>query len=250
MPGRAGLRPLKAWRYVGVFGAELMLCVASARIGPARQTFWAVWDRAAGRLHERTRLGAGHVRLTPGRVHVADGPVVIELELSEEAGIETVCPSGSSYAWTRKQGGIGAQGTVTIAGRSRPLQARAVVDDTAAYYGRHTQWRWSAGVGVARDGRELAWNLTAGVNDPNVDSERTLWIDGEPIEVAPVRFSADLSSVGGLWFTAEATRERNENRLLVRSRYRQPFGVFTGEPTPGVELAEGYGVMEEHDVWW
>ena len=92
-------------------------------------------------------------------------------------------------------------------------------------------------------------NLTV-ILDPAVDSERTLWIDGEPIEVAPVRFSSDLSSVGGLRFAAEATRERNESRLLVRSRYRQPFGVFTGEPTPGVELAEGYGVMEEHDVWW
>ena len=250
MPSHAGARPLKAWRYVGVFGSELMLCVASARIGPARQCFWAVWDRAAGRLHERTRLGAGRVSLTRGHVHVADGPVVIELELAEEAGIETICPSGSSYAWTRKQGGIRARGMVTIEGRSRPLDARAVVDDTAAYYERHTQWRWSAGVGIAGDGRELAWNLVAGVNDPVVGSERTLWIDGHPIEVAPVRFSSDLSSVGGLRFAAEATRERNDNRLLVRSRYRQPFGVFTGEPTPGVALAEGYGVMEHHDAWW
>ncbi|MGI9184112.1 MAG: DUF2804 domain-containing protein [Solirubrobacteraceae bacterium] len=250
MPSHAGLRPLKAWRYVGVFGPELMLCVATVRIGPARQCFWSIWDREAGRLHERTRLGAGRVSLTPGRVQVTDGAVVVELELAEEAGIETVCPSGSAYAWTRKQGGIRARGTVTIEGRGRALDARALIDDTAAYYERHTRWCWSAGVGVARDGRELAWNLVAGVNDPPTGSERTLWIDGQPIEVEPVGFSADLSSVGGLRFTAEATRERNENRLLVRSRYRQPFGRFSGEPIPGMALAEGYGVMEEHDVWW
>ena len=108
MPARHGLRPLKAWRYVGVFGPELMLCVAAVRIGPARQCFWAVWDRTSRRLHERTRLGAGRVRLTPGRVLVADGPVSIELELAEEPGVESVCPSGGAYAWTRKQGGIRA----------------------------------------------------------------------------------------------------------------------------------------------
>jgi hypothetical protein len=55
--------------------------------------------------------------------------------------------------------------------------------------------------------------------------------------------------VGDLRFAAEATREHNENLLLVRSRYRQPFGTFSGR-VGGVELATGYGVMEAHDVWW
>jgi hypothetical protein len=34
MPARDGLRPLKAWRYVGVFGPKLMVCRAPVRIGP------------------------------------------------------------------------------------------------------------------------------------------------------------------------------------------------------------------------
>src|ERR1700742_4074040 len=33
MPSRLGTRPLKAWRYVGVFGTDLMACVATVRIG-------------------------------------------------------------------------------------------------------------------------------------------------------------------------------------------------------------------------
>jgi hypothetical protein len=53
-----------------------------------------------------------------------------------------------------------------------------------------------------------------------------------------------------LRFTAEAVRERRENLLLVRSRYRQPFGSFAGQLPGGVEVARGYGVMEAHDVWW
>ena len=250
MPSRDGLRPLKTWRYIGVFTPELMLCLASVRIGRARQSFWAIWDRSSGRLYERTRLGRGAGTLGPGRVRFGDGEVAVALELDEAPGIETVCRSGASYAWTRKQGGIAARGYVSLAGARRELQGRAVIDDSAGYHERHTSWRWSAGVGTARDGRELAWNLVEGINDPPHDSERTVWIGDGAFEHEPVRFAADLSAVGGLRFTAEAVRERHENLGLLRSDYRQPFGTFAGQLAPGVELAEGFGVMESHDVWW
>jgi hypothetical protein len=250
MPSHDGLRPLKAWRYVGVYGPELMLCIASARIGPARQSFWAVWDRQAERLYQRTLLGRGEVILEPGAARIANREVQVELRLDETAGVETVCPTGASYAWTRKQGGIKASGTVVIGGLRRELDARAIIDDTAAYYARHTHWQWSAGVGVAHDGRELAWNLVSGVNDPLRNSERTVWVDGQPHEVGRCEFADGLSGVDSLRFEAEAVRERRENLGLVRSYYRQPFGTFSGELPGGIALSEGYGVMEEHDAWW
>jgi hypothetical protein len=255
MPSRQRLRPLKAWRYVGVYGPELMLCAGSVRVGPARQAFWAVWDRTRRQLRERTVLGRGGLELRPGRLSVRDGDVEIDVELDETDGIETVCGSGLSYAWTRKQGGIPARGTVRIGGFSSPLDARAVIDDTAAYYARHIHWRWCAGVGTARDGRPLAWNLVAGVNDPPESSERTAWVDGVPTEVGIATFAPDLGSVrfddrSELRFGAEAARERRENMLLVRSSYRQPFGTFGGSLPGGIELGEGYGVMEDHEAWW
>src|SRR2546421_138933 len=46
------------------------------------------------------------------------------------------------------------------------------------------------------------------------------------------------------------TRAGRDSLLLVRSVYRQPFGTFSGELPGGVALAEGYGVMEEHEAWW
>jgi hypothetical protein len=250
MPPRQGTRPLKAWRYVGVYGPELMLCAGTVRIGPARQAFWAVWDRIANRLHEHTALGRAAVRLDRGRVQVRERDVGLDIELEETAGIETVCPSGDSYAWTRKQLGIKARGVVSLDGQPRTIAARAVIDDTAAYYERHTSWRWSAGVGDAKDGRPVAWNLVSGVNDPARSSERTVWVDGNVTEPPQCTFAPDLTELDGLRFSAEATRERRDNLLLVRSSYRQPFGTFSGELPGGVELAEGYGVMEDHDVWW
>jgi hypothetical protein len=251
MPSHHRARPLKAWRYVGVFGRELMACAALVRVGRARQCFWAVWDRERRRLYERTSLGVGAVVLRPGYVAVRGDGIAIDLELAETAGIETVCRTGSSYAWTRKQGGIEARGTLTVGRVRRAFAARAVVDDTAAYYERHTSWCWSAGVGLRHDGRALAWNLVSGVNDPPHDSERTVWIDGQPVEAPPVLFASDLTAVDGLRFTSEATRERRENLVLIRSSYSQPFGTFSGELPGGLgKLAEGYGVMERHDAWW
>ncbi len=252
MPSHVGGRALKAWRYVGVFGEEVMLCAGVVRVGRARQSFWAVLDRRTGRLRERTvRRGAGPVTLTTGHLTVRDRDVAVDLALAEQPGMETISPAGSAYAWTRKQAGIQVTGEVRLGGGAPlALQAQAIVDDTAAYYPRHTAWRWTAGVGTARNGRPVAWNLVAGVNDAPRASERTVWIDGVPHEVPAVVFAADLSAVDELRFTAEAVRERRENLLLVRSAYRQPFGRFSGRLPGGVELAAGLGVMEDHEVWW
>jgi hypothetical protein len=255
MPARQGLRALKAWRYVGIYGPDLMLCIGAVRIGPARQAFWALWDREASLLYERTVRGRGTVRLEQGRARVADGRVELDIELAETDGIEAICPSGGSYAWTRKQGGVHARGAIAIDRRLRPIDARAVIDDSAGYHERFVSWRWSAGVGAAEDGRLLAWNLVSGINDPARDSERTIWVDGEASEVGPNTFADDLSRVdfaegGGLRFSPEAERSRHDNMVLVRSSYRQPFGTFSGCLPGGIELGHGFGVMEEHEVHW
>jgi hypothetical protein len=249
MPAHRGVVALKAWRYIGVFGPEVMLCIGSVRIGRARQSFWAVWDRTEGRLHERTILGRpGPVSLRTGRALVADGAVRIDLHLDEQPGIESICPAGRDYAWTRKQGGIPATGTVELGSRRIAVDAGAVIDDTAAYYQRHTSWRWCAGVGIGDDGRAVAWNLVSGVNDPPAASERTVWVGSDTFEPPPSSFTA--AGVDGLTFTEEAVRERRDNLLLIRSAYRQPFGTFAGVLPGGLALAEGWGVIETHEAWW
>ncbi|UGS38110.1 DUF2804 domain-containing protein [Capillimicrobium parvum] len=261
LPARREGRALKRWRYVGVFGPERMLCVGLAHVGGVPQAWWAVWDRGAGSLRERTifarpraivRFGHG-----PGRVTVRDRDVRIDLELDEGRGVETVCPhgGGTGWIWTRKQAGIAARGSVRLGERAFAVDGLAVVDDTAGYHARHTAWRWSAGVGRTADGQVAGWNLVSGVNDPPHDSERTVWLDGAPREAGPCTFADDLSAVrtadgGDLAFRAEATRERHDELLLVRSDYRQPFGTFSGVLPGGAGLAEGFGVMEDHRARW
>jgi len=62
------MRIPKRWRYVGVYGPEVMLCAGIVRVGGVPQCFWAVWDRERRVLHERTRRRLGTVALPEGAV--------------------------------------------------------------------------------------------------------------------------------------------------------------------------------------
>jgi uncharacterized protein DUF2804 len=245
----------KRWRYVAVFAEELMLCAARAEIGPARQSFWVLWDREQGRQWAHTNpLPASREVVFDGSRLEIDGPGLrAGLQLGDITPIEATCPSGRSLAWTRKRVGMPVEGTVEIPGRRRQISGRGIDDESAGHHRRHTHWRWSAGVGESVEGRNLAWNLVEGINDPPQGSERAIWVDGEPSEPPPVGFrgleGVELGDAGSLDFAAESDHSRDDNYLLVRSRYRHRFGSFSGS-LGGLELARGAGVMEEHDALW
>lgn len=245
---------LKRWRYVGVYGPELMCCFGVVSIGGLPQSFWAVWDRQARHLRERTRLSGRGVRLGDGRVRVRDRGVAIDLAFDERAGIPIEVTTGE--IWTRKRAGLRFTGSVVVDGREHTLVAPGIVDDSAGRHARHTVWSWSAGVGALEDGTPIAWNLVDGIHDGPTGSERAIWIDGRPFEPPPVTFDVGLTRVRSgdgaleLACTHEASRRRDDNLGLVRSRYVQPFGTFIGTIPGGRHLAEGFGVMEHHDVHW
>ena len=245
----------KRWRYVGYYSGA-MLCVGDARIGPVPQRWWAIAVPGADLL-DRTSIARGGVEIEGSRVRVRSGRVSIDLELEESGGVEVLSPTGDrgNYIWTRKQAQVPVRGSIQIGDRRHSVEGRAFIDDSAGYHDRHTSWRWSAGNGRTTDGREVAWNLVSGLHDGAQASERTLWVDGEPYPVGAVSFAADLSGVSfddgsALSFSEWSSREERMNLLLMRSDYRQPFGVFGGTLPGGLELAEGYGVMERHDVVW
>ncbi len=255
MPLFHGRRPLKRWRYVGVFGAQAMICAAHVRVGGLRQSFWAVWDRERRELRERTSGGAGGIDLADDVLTVRRRGVDIALTLEPSGdSIEVISPHGSSYIWTRKQWAT-ASGTVSVDGHAYAVAAPALIDDSAGYHARETNWAWAAGAGRDEAGRAIGWNLVTGLHDAPSTSERTVWVDGAAAEVGPVTFADDLSSVAftsgeTLRFEQEAVRERNENRVVIASHYRQPFGALSGELPGQITLAEGLGVMERHRARW
>jgi hypothetical protein len=244
-PLKAG-RPLKRWRYVGVFGEDMMACFGVVRIGVLPQAFWAVLD--GGDMRERTRFMRRGVDLRDGIARVR-GVADLRVEPAGEA-IEATNRHGAQQIWTRKTPGR-VRGT--IAGRAVDLPA--LIDDSAGYHARVTEWEWAAGAGVSADGRDVRWNLVTGVHDGTTGSERRVWVDGAAREVGPVVFSEALDELrfaegGALHFTARAERARRDNLLLFASDYRQPFGTVSGTLPGGIELASGNGVMERHRARW
>jgi hypothetical protein len=229
----------KSWRWVGAFGPDVMLCVAHARVGVVRRSWWAVWERSDD---ERSARGRGD------RLHEGTR-APFELTLEHGTPIEVT----TGPMWTRK---TPLRVTGSVLGREIDLPG--LLDESAGRHPRRTAWRWSAGAGVAASGSAVVWNLVEGLHDrsplprPGTSSprrsERTVWVDGEPHEVGAQPFEG-LSRVGDLSFTALATRAKRENYLVIASDYEQPFGTFSGS-LPVAGPLEGWGVMERHEALW
>lgn len=265
----------KRWRYVAAFGEEFMLCAAGVRVGPFRQTFWAVLDRASGELLTETRQPLPFERgqvwsempegqwweigsdLTGVRTRIDAGEIQVKVRIGDGVWAETVCPTpDGGYVWTRKRASTMKVDIQLPGGRGeKGIEFRGIEDESAGYHPRHTAWSWSAGVGRSTDGRDVAWNLVEGVNDPPERSERAIWVEGEeqPREPAPVSFdgleAVRFADGAKLDFSAEAERRAEENKWIIKSSYRQPFGTFSGS-LEGIPLAEGIGVMESHEAVW
>ena len=238
-------RPLKRWRYLGLYGEDIMLCAADVRIAGLPQAFWATWDRTD--LREKTVFRPGGVKL--GDAHARFGPAELTLAPDGDA-MAVTSQHGDSYIWTRKQP-VRATGTVD----GRPVELRGLVDDSAGYHARRTDWRWCAGVGETPEGNALCFNIVAGVHDAPTSSERTLWVEGAARELPPATFADDLSAVtfgagGVLAFSEEARRARSDDFKIMASDYVQPFGTFSGTLPGDVRVARGWGVMERHSVRW
>lgn len=256
-PWLRGFRLRKYWRYVGIWSESVSVCAARVNVGPIPQEFWGVWDRSGHALHEHTRLRAGRVHLSPGRIVVRDRGNLLDVTLDEDpvTAFEVVTPVGHGWTWTRKQA-IRAYGRAQLAdGREIPIDGVAMIDDNDGYHPRLTHWWWSGGTARLADGRIATWSVIVGLNDSLPDIENTLWIDGHPTPVGPVRFEPDLSHVhfddgSVLRFTQESERASTVDLFVIRSAYRQPFGTFTGTLPGGLAVEQGYGVMEDHRAAW
>jgi hypothetical protein len=255
MPLRSKGQTRKRWRYVGFYSPQLMLCAARAQVGPFSQCFWALWDRDGKRSYANTRLrpGSTEVSMEGAEIKIEARELRARLLLGDSVPIEAICPSGTGWGWTRKRSGVPISAMIETTDGHWELDGHGVDDQSAGYQKRQTSWHWSAGIGRATDGRPLAWNLVEGINDPATNSERAIWIDGEPAEPAPVSFqgleAVEFADGALLTFTPGSERARKDNLLVFRSSYRHLFGDFHGS-LGGVELAEGFGVMEQHDAAW
>ena len=238
-----------------------MACAAQVQIGPARQSFWALHlrgERGAARAHAPAaapRRGRAERTAPASRwsaALAADGcgsrprrGARPALERGTRAS-RRAARTDARQVWTRKQAGVPAHGTLALDGGARAaIEALAVIDDTAGYHARVTEWRWSAGVGRERGRRRAGLEPRQRRQRPaDAAASARCGSPGARTRSPPVSFAADLTAIRcedgsrAALSSAEAERSRRDNLLLARaattarrsarSRGTLPGGVAAG----------------------
>ncbi len=244
-------RPLKRWRYIAVYGPELMLCVGDARIAGLPQRWWAV-ALPDGTLMERTTARRVDRAPAPGWVLVDDGGVRIELTLEEAGGVEVVSPHGDGWIWTRKQAGLPVRGRVVADGREWPLEGPlGFIDDSAGYHARHTRL---ALVGrhrprARRRGGGAGTSWRACTTPPRRASARSGWTASRTRwrrSRSPTTSRASASSASTSGARARTTPAAVRSKATTAS----PSACSRATSREDLRSRCGYGVMEWHDVRW
>jgi hypothetical protein len=246
----------KRWHYVTFWSPAMIFCAARVHVGPLPQEYWGLLVRSPERrFFQKSHVVRRRVTLDDARVSVDDGDVSIEIEFEPSDEFFVYRPERRAYIWSRKQLATTAIARVRVGGATFETNGVAFVDVNAGYHRRRTKWRWSAGVGVDQHGRSVAWNAIVGLFDTQEHSERTIWIDGVPQEIGPVRFTRDLTTVsfeegGELSFTKEADLRKRVGLFLIKSKYDHWFGTYKGTLPGGIEIRDGVGVRERQDALW
>ena len=282
-------RPLKRWRYVGVYTAELMLCVGEAHV--ARPAAALVGGRAAGR-HARSSGRPSRVAESSSprsRVRVAaraqsGTDVSIELELGDAAPVEVVSPHGGSYIWTAKRAPVQVRGEVRAGQRAVRLSRRARLHRRVrrlprtphrmALVRRHRAQRRRPRGRV--ESRRRRARRRGGERAHGLDRRRAARGRAAAVRRGSLTGRRPRLRALGRARALDVARPRAEPlRAAVREIQRRAArrcatpadplrGASPGGPrrpgrhaAPGaiphpatIELAEGYGVMEDHDVRW
>ncbi|HSP20491.1 MAG TPA: DUF2804 domain-containing protein [Myxococcaceae bacterium] len=169
---------------------------------------------------------------------------------------------------TQKSVGLLASGRLEVGRRVYSLDGGVVgLDSTHGFLARHTRWRWAMACGRREDGTPLGFNLVAGFNTLADGSagENALFVGDqiEPVGAATFRFNAadpmDLWRIstddGKVQVSFRPLHAHRDDRDLglLRSRFVQPLGVFTGRLCfrgQEMTLSGMPGVTEDQDMLW
>ena len=177
------------------------------------------------------------------------------------APVNGAAPRGTNL--TQKRCGIPAAGVICWGkDRRHELQSGAVgaLDLSHGLLARRTTWRWACGGRVdAVGGGGAGFNLVEGFNQ---GLENVYWVGGELRSVGQVRIEYEEEAPERPWRVRSADgavelemeveavrRDDTDLRPLVRSRYLQPLGRWSGR-VGELEVDEAFGVAEDHLAVW
>ena len=174
----------------------------------------------------------------------------------------------NAHAFTTKIAGLRAKGQIRLnktVYEMEPDKSHVLFDWTHGRYPKETSWNWACGSGLSRNDLPVGFNFSTGVYENGI-LENIVWINGCPEPVGKVEFTYDTTDLDKPWtiksrdsrvdllFTPEGIRSADDNFGIIKSRFFQPCGRFSGsiESRTGAKLTldEVGGVVEEHFAKW
>ena len=180
-------------------------------------------------------------------------PIVVCLPLKEQRAMYShkyVCPIEGSLLISDDRIMFDSEGSYGL------------IDIHKGYYPYVMKWHWATAGGFDSDRGIVGLNLTDNqVKNQDAYNENCLWIEGRIHLLPPVRFHFNRENLYEPWnihdqqgmvaltFTPEVIRTVDINALIVKTKYRGPFGSFSGTlQTSGgdlLEVKEFFGMCED-----
>ena len=188
--------------------------------------------------------------------------------------ISQVDADGGLVTSTIKTAAMNTWGTITLHGQDQEAPhtmsldgGTGAMDYTNGFLPRHTSWQWASTTGRLEDGRLFGLNLVSqfsGIGDDT--AENAVWLDGALVPLdSRARVLLDKSDLTKPWtvrtvdgavhlhFQPLTIHREGLNLGIIRSRFVQPTGLFTGHVMVEGErvlINRMPGVVEDQDILW
>lgn len=285
------LRRRKRWLYVALASEDLYVAFAAVDVSYASNAFFFAYDARSQTMLARASVTgtprmvtlddalprAGHAvvrhRALTARIVTTRGGVELDVRTPETRLEATLARTGApppitaiaelkgGVQVTEKAGLLACHGRIETRGVTRTFDALGGYDFSHGLLERHTAWNWAFLLGRARSGELCAVNLVSGFVG---EGECAVWTPGGVFPLGEGRFDFDRADPMKPWsvetddgarlrFAPGAVHREDKNLGVVRSRFVQPVGVWSGEvPCNGktLEIGGALGVAEDQDVIW
>ncbi len=222
--------------------------------------------RAAHFTFGRTRIDLGDDGITvdvPAEASALPVHLAVETHGAGPPPISAIVAVEGGHANATEKRIREGRGEVVAGGRRFVLDAPFVAfDHTSGFLARHTVWRWALGLGHTALGERLAFNLVEGfVGEPECGA----WLGDSLFPLGEGRFVFDEANPMAPWhvtttcgsvdleFQPSAIHAEHKDMLVVRSKFIQPVGSFSGRVRLGqreLAIQAVAGVTEHQDVLW
>lgn len=275
----------KVWIYAGAFTKDYYVGFAIADAGIVATAFAYVFDVAANKyVEEKITVPFGFpsafdpdlktswklknftIAANQNNVECAytGKRLKLTMQIADDGnGATTIAPAaGRPFHHTYKNLLQPTTVVLTVDGKTVELTGNiGGIDFSKGYPPRQTFWNWASLSGVTENGTAFGVNL---VGDFNNSIENALYINGSVSQLSQATFSygkpidksvwniKTLDGIIDMQFTPLGARGENINAFVMKSIFKQPFGVFTGTIRLNGQSQKftAYGVVEEHFAKW